>query len=67
MTKKVSRDGVEIIDQIVKRGELSDKFGKWIKPNNCHAPRLTGYPKMHKDDVPLRGVVSMVGSPYDKI
>ena len=27
----------------------------------------TGYPKIHKDDVPLRGVVSFIGSPYESV
>ena len=38
-----------------------------MKPNDCRAPRLTGYPKIHKDNVPLRGVVSFIGSPYENV
>ena len=38
-----------------------------MKPNDCRAPRLTGYPKVHKADVPLRGVVSFIGSPYENV
>ena len=67
LTKVVSRKGTEIIDKIVERGELSENFKKWLRPKDCHAPRLTGYPKIHKVDIPLRGVVSFVCSPYDKV
>ena len=38
-----------------------------FKPKNCHAPRLTGVPKVHKNGVPMRGIVSMVRSPFEKI
>ena len=38
-----------------------------MKPNDCRAPRITGYPKIHKENVPLRGVVSFIGSPYENV
>ena len=38
-----------------------------MKPSDCRAPRVTGYPKIHKEDVPLRGVVSFIGSPYENV
>ena len=34
---------------------------------DCHAPRLSGLPKIHKEGVPLRGIVSTVGSPFERI
>ena len=34
---------------------------------SVYAPRLAGYPKIHKTDVPLRGVVSFIRSPYENI
>ena len=67
LTDKVSREGQEIIKEIVKRGEITQAHGKRISPSDCRAPRVTGYPKVHKPDVPLRGVVSFIGSPYEKI
>ena len=43
--------------------------GEWTgtQARDCHAPRLSGLPKIHKDRVPLRGVVSTAGSQYEKI
>ena len=67
LTDKVSREGQEIIKEIVKKGELTQAYGKKLSPSDCRAPRVTGYPKVHKPDVPLRGVVSFIGSPYEKI
>ena len=67
LTEKVCRDVKSVIKSIMDRGELTEKDAKRLQPSGCHAPRLTGLPKVHKPEVPLRGVVSTVGSPYDKI
>ena len=67
LTDKVSREGQEIIKEIVKNGEITQAHGKRLSPTDCRAPRVTGYPKVHKAEVPLRGVVSFIGSPYEKI
>ena len=67
LTDKVSREGQEIIKDIVKKGELTQAYGKRLSPSDCRAPRVTGYPKVHKPDVPLRGVLLFIGSPYEKI
>ena len=67
LTEKVSRDGRQIIQGMVDGGEISQAYGRWLKPNDCHAPILTGYPKVHKDKVPLRGVVSFIESPYENV
>ena len=66
VTEKVSRDGRKIIQEIVDNEEISQAYGKFLKPD-CRAPRVTGYPKIHKPDVPLRGVVSFIGSPYQNV
>ena len=67
LTEKISRDGREIVKEMVENGEVTEKYGKHLKPNDCRAPRLTGYPKIHKTEVPLRGVVSFIKSPYENI
>ena len=60
LTEKISREGKEIIKQMVEEGEITEEYGRHLKPNDCRAPRLTGYPKIHKQDAPLRGVVSFI-------
>ena len=67
VTDKVSREGRAIIQEMIDKEEITQWKGKWLKPNDCRAPRLTGYPKIHKSEVPLRGVVSFIGSPYENV
>ena len=67
VTEKVSREGRKIIQEMVDNEEITQAYGKHLKPNDCRAPRLTGYPKIHKQEVPLRGVVSFIGSPYQNV
>ena len=67
LTEKISRDGRAIIQEMIDNEEVTQTYGKRLKPNDCRAPRLTGYPKIHKSDVPLRGVVSFIGSPYENV
>ena len=67
LTEKVCRDGATVIDNIVNRKEITREEGDRLKPKDCHAPRLSGLPKIHKDGVPMRGVVSTVGSPFEKL
>ena len=67
LTEKISKEGREIVNEMVMNGEITEGYGKRLKPNDCRAPRLTGYPKIHKPGVPLRGVVSFIGSPYENV
>ena len=67
VTEKVSREGRKIVQEMVDKEEITETYGKYLKPNACRAPRITGYPKIHKPDVPLRGVVSFIGSPYQNV
>ena len=67
LTEKVCRDGAKIINDIVRKEEISKDEGERLKPKDCHAPRLSGLPKVHKIGVPLRGVVSTVGSLFEKL
>ena len=67
LTEKVSRDGRAIIKEMVEKEELTKEKARKLNPTDCRAPRITGYPKIHKEGVPLRGVVSFINSPYEKI
>ena len=35
----------------------------FLKSSDAHPPRLYGLPKIHEVDVPLRPIVSFIGSP----
>ena len=53
LTEKISKEGRDIIKDMVEKGEITEQYAKKLKPNDCRVPRLTGYPKVHKADVPL--------------
>ena len=47
-----------------KRGDISREIYNRIRPVGTTRPRLYGVPKLHKDGVPLRPILSMINSPY---
>ena len=67
LTDKVSREGQEIIKEIVKNGEITQAHGRRLNLTDCRAARVIRNQKVHKADLPLRGVVSFIGSLYEKI
>jgi hypothetical protein len=36
---------------------------KYLNPKNCKPPHMYGLPKVHKEGLPLRAIVSGIGSP----
>ena len=54
LTEKVSREGSTIIKEMIEKEEITEVQGRRLNPNDCRAPRITGCPKIHKPEVPLR-------------
>ena len=48
-------------------GLISPEISDSIRPFGSILPRLYGLPKIHKDGVPLRPILSMVGSAQQKV
>ena len=48
-------------------GKISEKLFSDLKPIGSQPPRLYGLAKVHKTDTPLRPIVSMPGSPYQRV
>ena len=48
--------------QLHKCSELSKELHNRIKPVGAQRPRMYGLPKTHKENVPLRRILSMFGS-----
>ena len=48
--------------QLKKEGLLPSKIYSRIRPTGSQRPRMYGLPKIHKQDVPLRPILSMTGS-----
>ena len=53
--------------ELVKGDFLSSAISDQIRPTGSIRPRLYGLPKSHKDGVPLRPILSMVGSSEQKV
>ena len=49
LTEKGCRSGTKVIESIVKKNELSKESSNYLNPRDCHAPRLSGLQKNHKD------------------
>ena len=47
--------------------QLTEEDYKVVRPIGSQRPRLYGLPKVHKKDVPLRPILSMVGSAQHKL
>ena len=43
--------------------EQVDKERKYLSPQCSTPPQMYGLPKIHKDGIPLRPIVSAIGSP----
>ena len=46
-----------------QEGLVPNELGRRLKPSASLPPKLYGLPKIHKPDVPLRPIVSSIGSP----
>ena len=74
-TRKNARDAilteedrvVNVLKEMFKAKSISQTLLDKLKPTGSQPPRLYGLAKVHKKDVPMRPVLSMPGSPYDKI
>ena len=58
-TKKIERTICETLKTIEQKGEIDAKLKKRI---SRYLPQLFGLPKIHKPEVPLRPIVSSIGS-----
>jgi hypothetical protein len=38
LTQKVCREGSKIVESIIRKNELSEETGNYLKPKDCHAP-----------------------------
>ncbi|KAK9874835.1 hypothetical protein WA026_005651 [Henosepilachna vigintioctopunctata] len=50
-------------NDLIKNSSIPEELQKKIKVSEALSPRLYGLPKIHKPDVPLRPIVSAIGSP----
>ena len=54
---------VPIIDFRLNSKQISEEVFKRIRPVGSSRPQMYGLPKVHKPSMPLRPILSMLGSP----
>ena len=61
-TKKLERELSERLKHLEFIGKLPPGLRKRLNPSHSYIPQLYGLPKVHKDGIPLRPIVSTIGS-----
>lgn len=64
-TKKYQKQNNELIDRWDKKLYIPPSVAKNLKIHNAITPKIYGLPKIHKNDVPLRPIVSCIQSPFN--
>jgi len=49
---------------LLKKSSLTEETRRQLGPAGSRPPRLYGLPKIHKEGVPLRPIVSNIGAPH---
>ena len=50
------------LKELEKGGEITGSLYNRLRPSGSQPPRIYGLPKIHKPEVPLRPIVSCIGS-----
>lgn len=66
-TSKIEARIQRLLLTLKKAGKISSAEYDDIRPTGSIRPRMYGLPKTHKSNVPLRPILSMVGSAYHKV
>ena len=66
-TKSVERRVTSEILKLQKQELIPKALADSLKPTASNIPKFYGLPKIHKSDVPLRPIVSSIGSPTYKL
>ncbi|PNF41399.1 hypothetical protein B7P43_G14428 [Cryptotermes secundus] len=65
--RKLKKDPTDSIERktllLLKKSPFPEEICQQLRPQCSRTPRLYGLPKIHKPDVPLRPIISTIGSP----
>ena len=62
-TKKTERVENQFVSQLSEEDKISPTTTHRLKSSDAGSPRRYGLPKIHKTNIPLRPIVSFIGSP----
>ena len=62
-TMKIERKVTEVLINMKKEKLITSSMFDRLRPKGGKAPRFYGLPKVHKEDCPLRPIVSAISSP----
>lgn len=66
-TKKVNLKNTKLVTSLYSNKYIDDKLRFQLINRNPVTPRIYGLPKLHKDGIPLRPIVSTIGSSSYKL
>ncbi|BHF69186.1 von Willebrand factor A domain-containing protein 5A [Sparganum proliferum] len=66
-TKAQSTSIDKVLKRLTGKKQLSGEIAKYLKQTEPTIVRIYGLPKVHKAEVPLRPIVSLIGAPNYKI
>ena len=66
-TTKLKNRLINILKMMKGEGKLEENTCRKIYPTGASAPKFYGLPKIHKENVPLRPIVSSIGSATYKV
>ena len=66
-TLVIERDIRKVLNRLEEKKIITKESHQFMHPTGSQTPRLYGLPKTHKDGIPLRPVLSMVGAPQYKL
>ena len=61
-TNKLKTKLIKLLKKTNAEGGINDQLYKKMYPTRAVAPKVYGLPKIHKRDIPLRPIVSSMGS-----
>ncbi|VDP72239.1 unnamed protein product [Schistosoma mattheei] len=56
-----------MVRELLKKKMIDNSTYNDLRSRGSRLPHMYGLPKVHKHDVPLRPILSMINSPYHKV
>lgn len=66
-TSRLQKKSNEFVNNLQEKGWVETRLAKFLKQHDSVPPKIYGLPKVHKEDFPLRPIVSAVKSPLEAL